>query len=88
MDLNTFIVKNECECLNEADDHPLSHALTSGDGHLASDCDEQLIINISFNQVILHYKKYIDFTMIINIILSYIYISVYCKLILFFYTAS
>ncbi|OWR48655.1 thioredoxin [Danaus plexippus plexippus] len=52
MDLNTFIVKNECECLNEADDHPLSHALTSGDGHLASDCDEQLIINISFNQLV------------------------------------
>ncbi|CAG9575539.1 unnamed protein product [Danaus chrysippus] len=52
MDLNTFIVKNECECLNEADDHPLSHALTSGGGYLASDCDEQLIINISFNQVV------------------------------------
>ncbi|XP_032511726.2 thioredoxin-like protein 1 [Danaus plexippus] len=52
MDLNTFIVKNECECLNEADDHPLSHALTSADGHLASDCDEQLIINISFNQLV------------------------------------
>lgn len=51
MDLATFIVKNECECLNEADDHPLAHALTSGGGHLASSCDEQLIINISFNQV-------------------------------------
>lgn len=58
MDLATFIVKNECECLNEADDHPLAHALTSGGGHLASGCDEQLIINISFNQVVkLHSLK-------------------------------
>lgn len=51
MDLGTFIVKSECECLNEADDHPMVHCLTSGAGYLASDCDEQLIINISFNQV-------------------------------------
>ncbi|XP_026484371.1 thioredoxin-like protein 1 [Vanessa tameamea] len=58
MDLGTFIVKNECECLNEADDHPLAHSLTSGGGYLASDCDEQLIINISFNQVVkLHSLK-------------------------------
>lgn len=51
MDLATFITKSECESLNEADDHPLAHALTSGGGFLASDCDEQLIINITFNQV-------------------------------------
>lgn len=51
MDLGTFITKRECECLNEADDHPLMHALTSEGGYLASDCDEQLIINIAFNQV-------------------------------------
>lgn len=51
MDIGTFITKSECECLNEADDHPLAHALTSGGGYLASDCDEQLIINIAFNQV-------------------------------------
>ncbi|XP_045785983.1 thioredoxin-like protein 1 [Maniola jurtina] len=58
MDLTTFITKSECECLNEADDHPLAHALTSGGGYLASDCDEQLIINISFNQLVkLHSVK-------------------------------
>lgn len=51
MDIGTFITKSECECLNEADDHPLALALTSGAGYLASDCDEQLIINISFNQL-------------------------------------
>jgi len=50
MDLNTFIASNECECLNEADDHSLAHALKAGAGYLASDCDEQLIISITFNQ--------------------------------------
>ncbi|XP_059060299.1 thioredoxin-like protein 1 [Achroia grisella] len=58
MDLATFITKSECECLNEADDHPLAHCLTSGGGYLASDCDEQLIINIAFNQLVkLHSVK-------------------------------
>lgn len=64
MDLGTFIVKNECECLNEADDHPLAHALTSGGGYLASDCDEQLIINISFNQVCKKFLFLIMFSVI------------------------
>lgn len=65
MDLVTFITKSECESLNEADDHPLAHCLTSSGGYLASDVDEQLIINISFNQVyqsfkhlLLHLKVY------------------------------
>lgn len=52
MDLNTFISKNECECLNESDDHPLQHSLTSGGGYLQSDCDEQLILSITFNQAV------------------------------------
>ncbi|CAG5041723.1 unnamed protein product [Parnassius apollo] len=52
MDLATFITKSECECLNESDDHPLTHALNSDGGYLASDCDEQLIINITFNQLV------------------------------------
>ncbi|XP_058826788.1 thioredoxin-like protein 1 [Topomyia yanbarensis] len=51
LDLNTFIQKNQCECLNEPDDHPVN-ALSSSGGHLASDCDEQLIISITFNQVV------------------------------------
>lgn len=50
MDLGTFVMKNMCECLNEADDHTLEHALSSGGGYLASDVDEQLIINLAFNQ--------------------------------------
>ncbi|XP_068628277.1 thioredoxin-like protein 1 [Battus philenor] len=58
MDLVTFITKSECECLNESDDHPLTLALSNGGGYLASDCDEQLIINIAFNQLVkLHSLK-------------------------------
>lgn len=52
LDLATFIQKNQCECLNESDDHPLVNALSSGTGHLASDVDEQLIISVAFNQVV------------------------------------
>lgn len=52
MDLNVFITKNQCECLNESDDHPLTHAFTSGGGYLQSDCDEQLILSVTFNQAV------------------------------------
>ncbi|XP_030766301.1 thioredoxin-like protein 1 [Sitophilus oryzae] len=52
MDLSPFITKAQCECLNESDEHPLAHALTSGGGYLQSDCDEQLIISIAFNQAV------------------------------------
>ncbi|CAG9863348.1 unnamed protein product [Phyllotreta striolata] len=50
MDLSPFISKSQCECLNESDDHPLAHCLTASGGFLQSDCDEQLIISITFNQ--------------------------------------
>jgi len=52
MDLSSFIDKSGSECLNEADDHGLADALTNKGGHLESDCDEQLIISISFNQLV------------------------------------
>ena len=42
MDLSTLINKSGSECLNESDDHPLTHALTSKGGYLESDCDEQV----------------------------------------------
>lgn len=58
MDLNTFLAKNACECLNEDDEHPYSHCLTSGGGYLQSDCDEQLILSLSYNQSVkLHSLK-------------------------------
>ena len=50
MDLSSFLDKKLCECLNEDDDHPYAHCLTSGGGYLASDCDEQLILSLTFNQ--------------------------------------
>jgi len=50
MDLSTFIDKAQSECLNEDDDHPYTHCLTSGGGFLQSDCDEQLILALAFNQ--------------------------------------
>lgn len=53
MDLNVFVSKNECECLNEADDHPMANCLSSvPNKSLQSDCDEQLILSITFNQVV------------------------------------
>jgi len=52
LELNAFIQKNQCECLNESDDHPLSHCLTNAGGYLQSDVDEQLIISVTFNQAV------------------------------------
>lgn len=58
MDLLTFITKSDSECLNESDEHPFSNCLTAGEQYLQSDCDEQLIISLSFNQSIkLHSLK-------------------------------
>lgn len=53
VDLAPFITKSGCECLNESDDHPLAHCLDANkQTYLESDCDEQLIITISFSQPI------------------------------------
>jgi thiol-disulfide isomerase/thioredoxin len=52
MDLVTFYDKSGCECLNESNEHPLTAALTNKEGYLESDCDEQLLICIAFNQLI------------------------------------
>ena len=50
MDLTSFLDKSKSECLNESDDHPYAHCLTPGGGFLESDCDEQLILALTFNQ--------------------------------------
>ncbi|XP_018318667.1 thioredoxin-like protein 1 [Agrilus planipennis] len=50
MDLQPFILKSSYECLNESDEHPFSNCLQAGDSYLQSDCDEQLILSLSFNQ--------------------------------------
>lgn len=52
MDLTTFIMKGQCECLNESDDHTFEHCLTPDGGYLESDCDEQLIMSFTFKQAV------------------------------------
>lgn len=42
MDLMPFVLKGQCEALNESDDHPFSQCLSTTDGYLESDCDEQV----------------------------------------------
>lgn len=50
MDLSSFIMKQQCECLNESDYHTFPQCLNSDGGYLQSDEDEQLIISIAFSQ--------------------------------------
>ncbi len=50
MDLNSFVQKDQSECLNQADDHPYEHCLKPGGGYLESDCDAELILALTFNQ--------------------------------------
>lgn len=58
IDLLSLINKSQTECLNESDDHTLSHCLTKGGQYLESDCDEQLIISVAFqSNVKLHSLK-------------------------------
>lgn len=53
MSLNSFISKKDSECLNESDDHSFVNCLEDGvDSFLESDCDEQVIISLAFNQVV------------------------------------
>jgi thioredoxin len=52
-DLTHLIFKAQCECLNQSDDHTWESVLnTSSSTYLESDCDEQLILFITFNQVV------------------------------------
>ncbi|GAU94398.1 hypothetical protein RvY_06178 [Ramazzottius varieornatus] len=56
-DLTTAVDKSKSECLNEADDHTFQN-LFQDTGYLESDCDEQLLLNLAFNQPIkLHSLK-------------------------------
>lgn len=52
INLFSLLDRKGSECLNESDDHPLSHALNSptNEEFLESDCDEQLIISVAFQQ--------------------------------------
>ena len=52
--LNTHLDMSGSECLNMSDDHPLENCLSDNGAMLKSDCDEQLIISLAFNQVIIY----------------------------------
>ncbi|XP_054265332.1 thioredoxin-like protein 1 [Macrosteles quadrilineatus] len=52
LDLAPFMVKSNVEALNESDSHPLGNCLKDDDTYLLSDCDNQLIIPITFNQAV------------------------------------
>lgn len=49
MDLSSFIMKSQCEALNDSDEHPLA-ALLESRGFMESDCDQQLILSLTFTQ--------------------------------------
>jgi len=47
--LHEFIDKKQMECLNQKDSNPVQNLFTPG-ARLESDCDQQLIISVTFNQ--------------------------------------
>lgn len=49
-DLKDFIQNNQVECLNESTAHTKAALFTDDGSYLESDCDEQLLITIPFNQ--------------------------------------
>jgi len=51
-DLGQFILEAGCNCLNESDDHTHKNVLKDDKEYLESDCDEQLMLSISFNQAV------------------------------------
>jgi len=48
-DLSSFIKKTQCEALNDSDEHPLT-GLFDKNGYIESDCDQQLILSLTFTQ--------------------------------------
>ncbi|KAH0627842.1 hypothetical protein JD844_008338 [Phrynosoma platyrhinos] len=56
MDLMPFVNKAGCECLNESDEHGFENCLRKDSTYLESDCDEQLLITVAFNQPVKLYS--------------------------------
>jgi len=52
VDLSNLIDLSASEALNEADDHPFPACLNKGQTFLQSDCDEQIILRLAFNQTV------------------------------------
>ncbi|XP_065064006.1 thioredoxin-like protein 1 [Rhopilema esculentum] len=58
VDLGSFISMAGCACLNESDENTFQNALKKGPTYLESDCDEELLLTISFTQPVkLHSVK-------------------------------
>lgn len=49
-DLHQFLVSAGCNCLNESDENTHKNVFTDDAKYLESDCDEQLMLTITFNQ--------------------------------------
>ena len=47
-----MINKSSCFCLNEDKKHPFSNVFANGNEFLQSDCDEQLLLHLSFVQTV------------------------------------
>jgi len=52
VELNTYVSEQGTECLNQDDDHSYTNCLIRGPECLKSDCDEQIILNLAFNQAV------------------------------------
>jgi thiol-disulfide isomerase/thioredoxin len=50
INLSSMVDHSGSECLNESDSHPFPHCLKPDRSFLESDCDEQLILVLSFTQ--------------------------------------
>jgi hypothetical protein len=51
VDLLSLVNKAQSECLNQSDDHPWDHAVNASTlTFLQSDVDEQILLNVAFNQ--------------------------------------
>lgn len=49
-DLQPLILMNQCECMNESDQHPFSSVFQNDESYLESDSDAQLLMSVTFQQ--------------------------------------
>ena len=59
-DLSNYINASGSNCLNESDDHTHANVFKKDNSYLESDCDEQLLLSITFNQAMRIHSLKID----------------------------
>ncbi|XP_002157934.1 thioredoxin-like protein 1 [Hydra vulgaris] len=59
-DLISYITASGCNCLNESDEHTHANIFKKDNTYLESDCDEQLLLSITFNQAMKVHSLKID----------------------------